>query len=36
MIGKLIKKIKETNAPICVGLDPSLKFIPDFIKKEAF
>ena len=36
MIGKLIKKIKETKAPICVGLDPSLKFIPDFIKREAF
>ncbi len=36
MIGKLIKKIKETGAPICVGLDPKLAFIPEFIKNKAF
>ncbi len=36
MIEKLIKKIQETNAPICVGLDPNLEFIPEHIKKEAF
>ncbi|MCR4591148.1 MAG: orotidine-5'-phosphate decarboxylase [Lachnospiraceae bacterium] len=36
MIGKLIKKIKETNAPVCVGLDPNLSFVPEHIKKAAF
>ncbi len=36
MIGKLIDKIRETNAPVCVGLDPNLSFVPDYIKKEAF
>ena len=28
MIGKLIKKIEETKAPIVVGLDPALANIP--------
>lgn len=36
MINQLMEKIKEKNAPIVVGLDPMMKFIPDFIKKEAF
>ena len=36
MIEKLIEKIKATNAPICVGLDPNLSFIPEGIKKRAF
>lgn len=36
MINKLMKKIKEKNAPIVVGLDPMMKFIPEFIKKDAF
>ncbi len=36
MINKLISKIKETNAPIVVGLDPMMKFIPSGIKKAAF
>lgn len=36
MINKLIAKIKETNAPIVVGLDPTLKFVPEHIKQEAF
>ena len=36
MINKLVAKIKETNAPIVVGLDPMMKFIPDHIKAEAF
>ncbi len=36
MISRLIEKIKKTNAPICVGLDPMLDFIPDFIKKKAY
>ena len=36
MISRLIKKIQETNAPVCVGLDPNLSFVPEHIKKEAF
>ena len=29
MISKLVEKIQKTNAPIVVGLDPKLSFIPD-------
>jgi len=36
MIDKLIEKIQKTGAPIVVGLDPMLKFIPDHILKQAF
>jgi orotidine-5'-phosphate decarboxylase len=36
MINKLIANIKKTNAPIVVGLDPMMKFIPEHIKKAAF
>ena len=36
MIQKLIRKIKETNAPIVVGLDPMMKYIPEHIQKKAF
>ena len=36
MIGKLIARIKETGAPIVVGLDPQLKFIPGKINEAAF
>ena len=36
MINKLIEKIQKTNAPIVVGLDPMLKYIPSFIQKKAF
>ena len=36
MINKLITRIKETNAPIVVGLDPMMKFVPEYIKKAAF
>lgn len=31
MISKLIEKIKKTDAPICVGLDPMLDYIPAHI-----
>lgn len=31
MISKLVSKIKETEAPICVGLDPVIDFIPKHI-----
>ena len=36
MINKLIKKIKETGAPIVVGLDPMLSYVPEHITKKAF
>lgn len=36
MINKLVEKIKNTNAPIVVGLDPMLKYIPEQIQKRAF
>ena len=36
MINKLIANIKKTNAPIVVGLDPMMKFLPEYIKKENF
>ena len=31
MINKLVEKIKKTGAPIVVGLDPMLKYIPEHI-----
>ena len=36
MIQKLIAKIQKTNAPIVVGLDPMLNYIPEQIKAAAF
>lgn len=36
MINKLIEKIRKTNAPIVVGLDPMLGYIPEHIKEKAF
>jgi orotidine-5'-phosphate decarboxylase len=36
MINKLITKIQQTNAPIVVGLDPMLDYIPAHIQKKAF
>lgn len=36
MIEKLIEKIKKTGAPIVVGLDPMLKYIPSHITKRAY
>lgn len=36
MINKLVDKIKQTNAPIVVGLDPMMNFIPEHITKKAF
>ena len=35
MINKLIANIKKTQAPIVVGLDPTMKLIPDFIINNA-
>ena len=36
MINKLIAKIQKTKAPIVVGLDPMLSYIPEHIQKKAF
>ncbi len=35
MIQKLIDEIVKKDAPIVVGLDPNLKFVPEFLMKEA-
>ena len=31
MISQLVQKIQKTKAPICVGLDPMLSYIPSHI-----
>ena len=36
MINKLVKKIEENKAPIVVGLDPMLSYVPEVIKAKAF
>ena len=36
MINKLISNIRKINAPIVVGLDPMLNYIPEHIQKKAF
>lgn len=36
MISQLIQKIQKTKAPICVGLDPMLGYIPNHIVQRAF
>ena len=36
MINKLIAKIQKTQAPIVVGLDPMMKYVPSQIQKAAF
>lgn len=36
MINRLIQKIQETKAPICVGLDPMLNYIPEHILEAAY
>ncbi len=36
MINKLIAKIKTTGAPIVVGLDPMMNYIPKHIQDKAF
>ena len=35
MIQKLIEKIQKTKAPICVGLDPMLNYIPEHISESS-
>ena len=36
MIDRLVEKIQKTHAPIVVGLDPMLGYIPEQITKKAF
>lgn len=36
MINKLVENIKKTGAPIVVGLDPMLNYIPEHVKKKAY
>ena len=36
MINKLVKKIQQTKAPIVVGLDPMLNYVPEHIKARSF
>ncbi len=36
MIDRLVEKIQKTHAPIVVGLDPMLSYIPEHIMKKAF
>lgn len=36
MINKLVEKIKKNKAPIVVGLDPMLNYVPEHIKAAAF
>ncbi len=36
MIQKLADKIRQTHAPVCIGLDPMLDYIPEHILKKAF
>lgn len=36
MINKLVSEIKKKNAPVVVGLDPMLNYVPEHIQKKAF
>lgn len=36
MIDKLVEKIRKTGAPIEVGLDPMLDYVPEFVKQRAY
>ena len=36
MINQLVANIKKTGAPIIVGLDPMLNYIPEQVQKKAF
>ena len=35
MISQLIEKIQKTKAPVCVGLDPMLGYIPEHVRERA-
>ena len=36
MINKLVDKIEKLHAPIVVGLDPMLSYIPEHIQQKSF
>lgn len=36
MINKLVNKIQKLEAPIVVGLDPMLNYVPEHVQKKAF
>ena len=36
MINKLVEQIQKKNAPVVVGLDPMLSYVPEHITKAAF
>ena len=36
MSNKLVSKIKKMGAPVVVGLDPMLNYVPEFVQKKAF
>ncbi len=36
MIDQLIEEIQKKNAPVVVGLDPMLSYVPEHIQKKAF
>ena len=36
MINKLVEKIVKQGAPVVVGLDPMMKFVPKHLKEAAF
>ncbi|MDD6327941.1 MAG: orotidine 5'-phosphate decarboxylase, partial [Lachnospiraceae bacterium] len=36
MINELIQKIEKKDAPIVVGLDPMMNYVPEHIQKKAF
>lgn len=36
MINKLVKKIQTLEAPIVVGLDPMLSYVPEHVQKKAY
>ncbi len=36
MINELVKKISDLNAPVVVGLDPMLSYVPEYITKAAY
>ena len=36
MISTLVEKIESTGAPICVGLDPMLEYVPEHVRAAAF
>lgn len=36
MINQLVKKIQELEAPIVVGLDPMLSYVPNHLLEQAY